>query len=181
MTVSLGFWTGQPPAPARVLRDRTWTVTSQCTAGGVVLAERGRDGLTIEVGDENGDLDNRTVLRLGRDGALSVSAPATPPALLVSPYGARTVPSVPGLTEQTRLDVGERLLVLSADALDAMPASLAAVFQALSAQVTGRDPAELLDELFEALPRGSAVIVARRPASAPLLDEESGSPQTGWQ
>ena len=164
MTVSLGFWTGQPAAPARVLRDRLWTVTSQCTAGGVVLVERRRDGLTIEVGDERSDPDHRTVLRLGRDGRLSVSAATTPPALLVAPDGARTVPSVPGLTEQTGLDVGERLLVLSADALDAMPASLAAVFQALSAQVTGRDPVELLDELFAALPRGSAVIVTRRPA-----------------
>jgi hypothetical protein len=177
MTVTLGFWTGLPVAPARVLHDRVWTVTCQSTAGGVVLVDRRADGLRISVGDERSEPDQRTVLRLGRDGAVTVSAATTPPALLVSPDGARTVPAVPGLTEQTRLDVGERLLVLSADALDAMPASLAAVFQALSAQVTGRDPVELLDELFAALPQGSAVIVTRRPAAAPLAggDQEEAT------
>jgi hypothetical protein len=147
-----------------------WTVTTQATAGGVVRVERDRDGLRVWVGDELaglGEPARSTVLRLSRDGAVQVSASATPPALLVSRDGARTVPAVPGLTEQTRLDVGERLLVLSADALDALPQSLAAIFQALSAQVTGRDPVELLDELFAALPRGSAAIVTRRPASAP--------------
>ncbi|WP_426564489.1 hypothetical protein ACPPVT_00650 [Angustibacter sp. McL0619] len=175
--MTLGFWTGQPTSPSRVLRDRVWTVTCQSTADGVVQVDRTRDGMRIAVGDRRSEPEQSTVLRLARDGSLTVSAAATPPALLVSPDGARTVPAVPGLTEQTRLDVGERLLVLSADALDAMPASLAAVFQALSAQVTGRDPVELLDELFAALPRGSAVIVTRRPASAP--PEGIKDPATG--
>jgi len=79
---------------------------------------------------------------------------------------------VPGLPERTRLDVGERLLVLSSEALDVLPASLVSVLQALPSRVTGKDPVDLLVELFAELPRGSGVIVTRRPASVSLTGSD---------
>jgi hypothetical protein len=145
----------------RVVRAWGWAVTSCEGPGGVVRVVRGRDGLRIAVGDQSADADHRTRVALSRDGVATVRAAATPPALLVSPRAARTVPAVPGIPERTTLSTADRLLVLSADALDALPESLASVLQALPAKVSGRDPADLLTELFADLPSGSGVIVVR--------------------
>lgn len=155
------------------LRDRPrclvrgdWVVTSLAVGPADVSVTRANGAVWVTVSGGAGA--GRTRVVLGPDGTLTVHARATPPALLVDSRSARTLPAVPGLPETTRFDTGHRLLVLSCDAFDALPASLAHVLQALPEQVTGREPAALLTELFADLPGGSGVIVARRPALRPV-------------
>lgn len=138
-----------------------WTVTWCQGRGGLVRVVRTGEGLVLTVGDEPHTADRRTRVVLHRDGALTVRAAATPPGLLVSPASARTIPAVPGIPERAALSPEHRLLVLSADALDAMPQSLAAVLQELPAQVMGAAPADLLSRLFADLPGGSGAVVTR--------------------
>ncbi len=165
MTVTIELTSDDVRVRPQVVSSELWTVTGCAGAGGVVAVDRVDGGLQVSVGDESAGRSRRTLVALRPDGSVLVAASSTPPALLVSPGGACTIPSVPGVPERGRLDTDQRLLVLSSDALDALPASLASVLQALPAQVTGRDPADLLTELFADLPRGSGVIIARRPAT----------------
>lgn len=138
-----------------------WTVTWCQGRGGLVRVVRTGEGLVLTVGDEPHTAERRTRVVLHRDGALTVRAAATPPGLLVTPVSARTIPAVPGVAERTALTPDHRLLVLSADALDAMPQSLVDVLQALPTEVTGCPPAELLGRLFADLPYGSGAVVIR--------------------
>ncbi len=163
------------------LRDRPrtvvragWAVTSTAAEATGVLVEVVAGVVRVTVADGAGA--GRTTVVLQPDGALTVHARATPPALLVDARSARTVPAVPGMAETTRFDTGHRLLVLSSEAFDALPASLAQVLQALPEQVTGREPAALLTELFADLPGGSGVIVARRPALRPVGPDHEEAP-----
>jgi hypothetical protein len=68
---------------------------------------------------------------------------------------------LPGGTERLRLDVGQRLLVLSADALDALPVSVAAVLQSLPARLAAGEPQDVLRDLTADLDAGSAALVVR--------------------
>ncbi len=170
MTTEVSLQVPAPRAPARRARPRVlssggWLVTSSTADGRDVRFDRAGDVLLVEVGD--GNTDAGTTVVLAADGTITVHAETTPPALLVSATSARTLPAVPGVPETVRFDTGQRLLVLSSDALDALPESLVQVLQALPEQVTGREPADLLTQLFADLPGGSGVIVARRPALAP--------------
>ncbi len=145
----------------RVVRAHGWVVATRCGGQGVVHLVETRGGLRLEIGDAATD-DRRTRVDLRPGGAISVYASTTPPALLVGAADARTVPALPGGAEAARLDVGQRLLVLSSDALDALPVSLAAVLQSLPARLADREPHELLRELTADLDGGSAAIVVRQ-------------------
>ncbi|GAB3591773.1 hypothetical protein GCM10027446_10810 [Angustibacter peucedani] len=163
--------------PVRVQVSGGWTVTSSSSRPDDVRLDVVDGVLRLTVEDGGGNSRERTTVVLQADGEVTVDAGAMPPALLVSPRSARTLPAVPGVPETVRFDTGQRLLVLSADALDALPESLVHVLQALPEQVTGREPAVLLGELFADLPGGSGVIVARRPALVPATgtDQEEAT------
>ncbi|GAA4351522.1 hypothetical protein GCM10023145_15930 [Angustibacter luteus] len=172
MTMSTQVWAGGLGRRERLVRDRVWSVATVAARPGAVQVERTEDGLRVGVGDEPGWGGRRTWVVLRRDGSVSVDAPSTPPALLVSSTAARTLPAVPGVPERIGMDPGERLLVLSSDALDVLPESVVSVLQSLPDRVTGKDPVDLLAELFEGLPSGSGVIVTRRPAPVPVAGSD---------
>jgi len=161
----------------RVVRTAGWTVTACSAPGAVVSVERDGECLIVTVGDETGPASAHTRVELGPDGTALVHAAATPPAVLVSADAARTLPELPGVPERTTVAPDERLLVVSADALDALPESLAAVLRALPSRVSASDPAQLLAELFADLPRGGGVIVTRGTASSPSAPDRQVDPE----
>ncbi len=119
-----------------------------------------RGGLRLDVADA-GSPERSTQVDLRADGGVRVYASTTPPALLVDADDARTVPALPGGAESLRLDAGQRLLVLSSDALDALPVSVAAVLQSLPVRLAAGEPHELLRDLTADLDAGSAALVVR--------------------
>jgi hypothetical protein len=155
-----------PALAPRVVRVAGWTVASRAGVPGGVRLLRHRGDLRLEVGD-GVTPGARTCIDLRADGTIRVHASTTPPALLVASDGARPVPTLSGAAEEARLDSGQRLLVLSSDALDALPVSLAAVLQSLPARLTQAEPDEVLRELSADLDGGSAAIVLRDAAPRP--------------
>lgn len=161
-----------------LVRRHGWAVATRSGAprGVRLLAVPG--GLRLEVAD-GGTPDRCTRVDLCDDGHVTVRASTTPPAVLVGPDDVSTLPALPGGADRVRLDAGQRLLVLSSDALDALPVSLAAVLQSLPARLADREPHELLRELTADLDVGSAAIVVResdlRDTSRHLRDTEEGT------
>jgi hypothetical protein len=178
VTVALALPVLDVGRSATLVRRHGWAVATRSGAprGVRLLAVPG--GLRLEVSDV-GTPDRCTRVDLRADGLATVQASTTPPALLVGSEDARTVPALPGGADSVRLDAGQRLLVLSSDALDALPVSLAAVLQSLPARFADREPHELLRELTADLDVGSAAIVVRetdlRDTSRHPRDTEEGT------
>ncbi|HEX3004901.1 MAG TPA: hypothetical protein VHO27_11875 [Angustibacter sp.] len=145
---------------ASLVREHGWVVATRCSDVGGVRLVSTRGGLRLDVADA-GSPERSTQVDLRADGGVRVYASTTPPALLVGADDARTVPALPGGAESLRLDVGQRLLVLSSDALDALPVSVAAVLQSLPARLAAGEPHELLRDLTADLDAGSAALVVR--------------------
>lgn len=145
---------------ASFVRAHGWVVATRSSHPGGAQVVRTRGGLGVDVADA-GSLERSTRVDLRSDGGVTVAASTTPPALLVDTDSARTVPALPGGTESLRLDVGQRLLVLSSDALDALPMSVAAVLQSLPARLAAGEPQDVLRDLTADLHAGSAALVVR--------------------
>ena len=149
--------------PVSLVRSQGWAVASRCESEHGVRLVRLGSGLRLLVADA-GSPQRCTQVDLHADGAVRVHATTTPPALLVSGADARPLPALPGFAQRARLDSGQRLLVLSSDALDALPVSVAAVLQSLPSRLAGGEPQEVLRALTADLDVGSAVIVVREDA-----------------
>jgi hypothetical protein len=165
--------------PSAVVRRHGWVVATRSGAPHGVRLTEVAGGLCLEVADSS-SLERCTRVDLRADGVVRAYAATTPPALLVAAADVRTVPALPGGAETVRLDVGQRLLVLSSDALDALPVSLASVLQSLPARLADREPDELLRELTADLDVGSAAIVVRE-THRPDLSEQPNQHQNQHQ
>lgn len=149
-----------PDARVSLVRAHGWVVATRCARAGGARVRPSPHGLRVEVSDA-GSPERCTEVVLHTDGGVRVTASTTPPALLVDAADARTVPALPGGAETLRLDSGQRLLVLSSDALDALPVSVAAVLQSLPARLAAGEPDVLLRDLTADLDAGSAALVVR--------------------
>jgi hypothetical protein len=152
-----------------------WTVTWIQENPGSVRISSGQQGLVVVVGDpgpERRQIGDRgpvgsyrpldplsTRVLLAPDGRATVQGAAAPPALLANATQARTIPDVPGCDEQAVISASERLLVLSADALEGLPVSRPRQHRPWIDQVGVREPAEFLAELFRDLDGGSGAIM----------------------
>ncbi|MGN6610232.1 MAG: hypothetical protein ACTHLJ_00505 [Angustibacter sp.] len=145
---------------ASLVRAHGWVVVTRSSHVGGARVTSTRGGLCLDVADASSP-ERSTRVELRSDGGVLVAAATTPPALLVDAGSARTVPALPGGSESLRLDVGQRLLVLSSDALDALPVSVAAVLQSLPARLAAGEPQHVLRDLTADLDAGSAALVLR--------------------
>ncbi|MGL5859505.1 MAG: hypothetical protein ACRC35_14085 [Angustibacter sp.] len=144
-----------------------WTVTWVQSSSGSVRVTDDIPGLVVVVGDDaTSDVLSTTVL-LGSGGSAMVRAESAPPALMITGERARTVPRIPGLDDVVRLAGDDRLLVLSADALDALP-GLLPQHRPWAEDAGARSPAGLLDHLFRKLAVGSGAVIvpSGRPSPA---------------
>ncbi|MGL5828435.1 MAG: hypothetical protein ACRC0L_02555 [Angustibacter sp.] len=153
-----------------------WLITWIQDYPGSVRVSSGLRGLVVTVGDPGG-ADRRvgdrgpagryrpvdplsTRILLSAEGRATVQAAAAPPALLVGGGPARTIPEVPGVQQRAELAAGERLLVLSADALDGLPVSRPRQHRPWVDQAGVADPASFLTDLFRDLDGGSGAMIA---------------------
>lgn len=145
-----------------------WEVTMLQQAGAQAFAER-RDGrLVVTVGDDTADLDAgtqrpcHTDVVCQDDGEVVVRSWAAPPALLVTSDDVHLVPETPGAAGSARIACGERLLVLSAEAYETLPASLVTLLRSLPSRLLHTDPSVVLETLFAEIPVGSGALLERR-------------------
>ncbi|MGL4174262.1 MAG: hypothetical protein ACRCTR_09390 [Actinomycetota bacterium] len=140
-----------------------WTITwVECTPGSVrVSAEL--PGIVLVVGDDaTCDLGSTTVL-LGTQGSAIVRAESAPPALLLGSAQRRIVPRAPGVDDPLHLNTVDRLLVLSADALEALPSPFPQQ-RPWHHDLHGQTSNELLTLLFGELTHGSGAVIVRERA-----------------
>ncbi len=95
------------------------------------------------------------------DGSVRVRATWAPPTLLIRPGRTVMVPESPGQPGSAHLEVGERLLVLSAAAFEAAPEAMVRLLHEKPERLLAADPVELLDELFREAPNGGGAVVTR--------------------
>ena len=131
----------------------------------------GSEGLTVVIGDGPESQPWCTTVLLAADGSVSVQTAASPPGVLMTSREVRMVPGGPGGVGRARLDVGDRLLIMSAEALGALPEALGAMRRSTTPTVNTASPGDLLRRLLHDLPIGAAAIAVRtsptRSASGP--------------
>jgi hypothetical protein len=156
------------PAESGAYVDATWSVTSESRGPALArVLDRG-DSLEVRVGD--GVTDSRGLLRsaafatLRGDGSLSLRTHAAPPALWVQTEGIWLLPSRASGPEP-RMRTEDRLLLLSADALEAEPSGLVALLGMAADAVLTVPTHELLSLLLPAVGPGAAAVVCRTPAT----------------
>jgi len=165
MTATLHRAGAGTPGPTRVVdRPGPWTlVAAHHGRSFTQVVPRGAD-LDVHVGDDPPVPDRASAsfatTRLRSDGTVSVDTVAAPPALWVSASGVWLLPAAPA-GGRHRVSAGDRLLLLSAAALDGEPSGLVSVLAMEAAEVLHM-PAEQL--LRAVLPRGgdgAAVVTSR--------------------
>jgi hypothetical protein len=129
----------------------------QPTPGSVRVTPRA-DGVTLVIGDGPESAPWCTTVDLGADGIARVHTSASPPCVLMTPREVRMVPDGPQVTGRARLDVGDRLLVMSAEALGALPEALSAMRSAGTPTADSECPGDLLQTLLHDLPIGAAAV-----------------------
>jgi len=106
--------------------------------------------------------------RLSADGTVWLGAQGAPPALLLSPTGARLVPSVPGIDEIAAMGPDDLLVLCSVCVLEHLPAGFKRLV-AGSLPSQGRDLLAAL-RCLTANGAGCAVVAKRRPLGAPTQE-----------
>ncbi len=149
--------------------DATWSVVTACRGTAVAHAVRRADSLEVRVGD--GVTDSRghhlstAVATLRADCSLTVRTQAAPPALWVQSGGVWLLPS--GADGQDpQLGSEDRLLLLSADTLEAEPSGLVGLLSMPADSVLGLPPDELLSLVLPTGRTGAAAVVWRSPGQA---------------
>ncbi|GAB3675687.1 hypothetical protein [Angustibacter aerolatus] len=146
-----------------VLSAPGWTVAVRRGRTGAVRVSTTPRHLLVDVADEAGTTWSTQAL-LDADGWVRVDAPASPPGVLGTDVGLRRLPDLPGSGDAV-LAPGDVLLLLSADAIDALTAregSRAWTDQLVQESRRPRfDPARVLDRLLGRDNPGSGVLVVR--------------------
>lgn len=95
------------------------------------------------------------------DGSIQVRATWAPPTLLIRVGRTEMVPETPGSPGTARLARGDRLLVLSSAAFEAVPEAMVRLLHEGPERLLAADPVDLLEELFRDAPDGGGAVVTR--------------------
>lgn len=106
------------------------------------------------------------------EGDALVVARQAPLPLLVTPDGQRATPANPDRDELLHLGEGDRLLILSAAAIEAMPTSVGRLLRGATDVLLKADPVELLTDLVDGVGAGSGAIICRHSATTQYVEEE---------
>lgn len=146
-----------------------WDLDILERGGGVAWAQHGPSYTRLRVADRPppgvparaGDLrwHSATEAWLSADGSVVVRASCSPPALLVSPSGARLLPAQPGAEETAQLVDGDVLLLCSAGVLDTEPTGLGQVLAWSPRRLAVHEPSALLEHLMTGVDQGAAAVV----------------------
>jgi hypothetical protein len=146
-----------------------WQVASiQPTPGSVRVTPR-PDGVTVTIGDGPGSAPWCTTVELDVDGRVSAHTCASPPCVLLTPQAVRILPEGPESVGTVDLDVGDRLLLMSAEALGALPEALSTMRRSGTPNLDADGPGDLLRRLLHDLPIGAAAVATRSRHAQQLL------------
>ena len=156
---------------AERLTAARWVVARLERSAGFTRASSGEGALRIRVGDTSAagaaDASGSVVTAtLAPDGYVTVETRTAPPALLVSRDGVRLLPAAPGQCRPTRMEIGDRLLLCSASALDSAPVGLVDILKMPALDVLHMNQAALLHKLLEGTQDGAAAVVMRAEAAS---------------
>ncbi len=108
------------------------------------------------------------------EGDALVVARQAPLPLLVTPEGQRAAPAHPDRDELLHLAEGDRLVILSASALEAMASSVRTLLRGPTEFLLKRDPIELLTDLVDGAGAGSGAIICRHSRALQSVQEAVG-------
>ncbi len=154
-----------------------WDVETRERSPGLVQVRRSVRHISVEVSDDTASALGRpapaapawasaTRAWLCVDGMVVVRSHLSPPALLVSPSGARLLPAAPDVEETTAMTDDDLLVLCSASVLESLPAGFGTVLGSSTQPASVMDPAALLAELMAGAEHGAAAVTRRlrRPA-----------------
>ena len=153
--------------------DEPWSVTCIEYPRGLALLEPRPTMTRVIVADSTNtfagpdDPDAYSAAACTRDGDLALVVHHSPPALVIGSTGCRTLPADGGCRDSVRLAPGERLLLLSCAAFEAMPEVLANGLGDDSTDLAGQDPEDLLLDIFRELGHGAGAVIDRLPLPMP--------------
>ena len=144
-----------------------WSVTSlECPKGlARVEVRRGLTQIVVaDTGDALAGLDEPSTFAAAActsDGELVVMTRSSPPAIVVGARGCRTTPAGGADRDSEFLEAGQRRLLLSCCAFEAMPPALADAMTSCPTPLLDWDPEELLLAIFADLGRGAGAVIDR--------------------
>lgn len=154
-----------------------WDLDTLERGGGIAWAQHGPGYTRLRVADRPppgvparaGDLrwHSATEAWLSVDGSVVVRSSCSPPALLVTPSGARLLPAQPGEEETAHLADGDVLLMCSAGVLDTEPTGLGQVLAWSPRRLAVHGPSALLQHLMQGVGQGAAAVVRCTAQPAP--------------
>lgn len=159
--------------------DSTWSVTTECRGSAVARVGRRADFLEVRVGDgvtrADGGLSTAVATMRG-DGGLDVRTQTAPPALWVQAAGVWLLP-FGACGPRPRFRHEDRLLLLSADLLEAEPAALVALLTMPAGAVLAMPARALLRLVLSGVESGATAVVWRTP---PASSSRGDRPDDRW-
>lgn len=163
----------------RHVLNEEWTVLVAEQVLGVADVRTVDDGGQVFVADlpetgTGGTSGNSFASALcGPGGSVQVTTRNAPPALLVTSAGHRAVPDGVAHHETVTLDPGDRLILLSASALEGLPCCLARVLHEPPDRLLRADESALLVEVFDQQQSGAGAVVVRSATRNPRHEESA--------
>jgi len=159
-------------ALVRTASDRRWTVTCVEYPYGVVRLDRRARLTQIVVADHVDSVESSpstgsfTAAACTVDGELLVAVRSAPPAIVVGSDRCRTRPSDGAAHDSEFPGPGERVILLSCAAFEAVPDVLVdGVSGTSSSQLATQDPESLLIALLGGAARGAGVVIDHHPTA----------------
>ncbi len=145
--------------------DARWSVTCVEYPKGLALLQRTGPMTRVIVADSANtfagpeDPDAYSAAVCTPDGELALVVHHSPPAIVVGSTGCRTRPAEGACRDCVRLNPGERLLLLSGAAFEALPPVLADGLSSSAADLAHCDPEDLLLEIFREVGHGAGAAI----------------------
>lgn len=157
-----------------------WDVETLERSPGLVQVRRSSRHITIGVTEDGDGISGRptpadpawvsaTRAWLSVNGTVVIRSHLAPPALLVSPSGARLLPSGPDVEGTAAMTDEDVLVLCSASVLESLPSGFGTVLGSSRHPAAALDPAALLAELMAGAQHGAAAVTRRlrRPDAGP--------------
>ncbi len=145
--------------------DERWRVTCVELPKGLALLQRTGPMTRVVVADSANtfagpdDPDAYAAAVCTPEGELALVVRNSPPAIVVGPTGCMTRPAEGAGRDCMTLGAGERMLLLSAAAFESLPRVLCDNLTCAPDALAGRDPEDLLLEIFREVGRGAGAVI----------------------
>lgn len=140
-----------------------WTLTTLEYADGIVSVDRRARLTQVVVGDRSptdpAGRESYAAAACTVDGELLVAVRSAPPAIVARRDGCRTRPADGATSDSTFPSCGERLILLSCTAFEAVPDLLVEGIRTAPERLAEGDAERLLVDLFGQVGRGAGAVI----------------------